>query len=137
MTIRAKQHSRHTGSPVSHFRVQPGQACDLTFQLDDTAGCAVDWEGHDLRFRIFSQYVDQAVVLEVTDPSRCVFSGGGTWRLRLTAEETEALPRGGMRFTLEHRDLDGEYAFGLLGSVSCSEVRSISGPNKNVRVASR
>ena len=58
----------------------------------------------------------------------------GIWKLRLTPQETKSLPRGGMRFTLEHQESEDEdYQLGLTGGVSCTELRvdsphSITGP---------
>ncbi len=34
---------------------------------------------------------------------------------------TGSLPRGGMRFTLEHRNAGEDFVFGLLGGVSCCD----------------
>ncbi|WP_404310755.1 hypothetical protein [Neorhodopirellula lusitana] len=143
MTIRAKRVPCTEKSPCSWFRVCPGQTYDLTFQLSDSTGNPVEWAGHEARFRVYSQFIDRAVVLEITDPERCVFGSDGMWRLQLTADETDSLPRGGMRFTLEHRESpcggsqfdeagsDTGYALGILGGVSCSE--AIPRPHLNRR----
>ncbi|MCM2369925.1 hypothetical protein [Aporhodopirellula aestuarii] len=130
MKIRAKRLPGEGRSRLSWFRVHPGVPLDVTFQLMSTNRSSVNWVGHEPRFRIFSQFVDQLVVLEITDPQRCEFKLGGVWRLRLTAEETESLPRGGMRFTLEHRAHDGDYVLGLLGTVSCCETTINSNHNR-------
>ncbi|EMI16328.1 hypothetical protein RMSM_06732 [Rhodopirellula maiorica SM1] len=120
MTIRAKQLTHRAPYPSSWIRVEPRQACDLTFEIaDNVSGMRVDWAGHQPRFRVYSQIDDNAVVVEVTDPHRCAFEQGGIWRLQLTAEETEALPLGGMRFTLEHREPSGEFRQGIQGGFSC------------------
>ncbi|EMI45143.1 hypothetical protein [Rhodopirellula sp. SWK7] len=130
MTIRAKRLPGKSRSRLSWFRVHPGKPLDVSFQLMDTNRTSVNWVGHEPRFRIYSQFVDQLVVLEITDPHRCEFKLGGIWRLRLTAEETDSLPRGGMRFTLEHRDTGSDFSVGLLGTVSCCEVATTSDHNR-------
>ncbi|MFG0255594.1 MAG: hypothetical protein ACF787_10940 [Rhodopirellula sp. JB053] len=121
MTIRAKRLPGKTRSRLSWFRVHPGKPLDVSFQLVDTSRTTINWVGHEPRFRIYSQFVDQLVVMEITDQQRCEFKLGGIWRLRLSAEETASLPRGGMRFTLEHRDSLEDFQLGLLGTVSCCE----------------
>jgi hypothetical protein len=90
----------------------------------------VNWIGHEPRFRVYSQHIDQFVVLEITDPQRCEFEPDGTWRLRLTADETQALPRGGMCFTLEHRVSQGDYLLGIQGGVSCSDGKAGREPSQ-------
>lgn len=109
--------------PLSHIQVHPGEAYDLTWQVSDNAQ-PIDWTGHRPRFRIYSQIVDRLVLVEITDPQRCAFEPDGIWRLRLTPQETKALPRGGMQFTLEHSESDSEdYQLGVIGGVSCIELR--------------
>ena len=112
--------------PFSWFRVSPGRACDLTLEVfDDPSGTPVNWVGRALRFRIFSQFVDRFVVVEITDPARCTFPRDGIWSLRLTEQETASMPRGGMLFTLEHRDShdsQSQYQLGLQGGISCNDV---------------
>lgn len=122
MTIRARQLTKRVPYPSSWIRIESRQACDLAFEIaDNVSGIRVDWAGHQPRFRVYSQVVDNAVVVEVTDPQRCAFEQDGIWRLRLTAEETELLPLGGMRFTLEHREPQGEYLQGIQGGFSCCD----------------
>lgn len=122
MTLRARLLTDSRG-PHSRIRVHPGQEHELTLRVTE-AGDPVNWSGHRPRFRIYSQLVDRLVVVEITDPRRCQFEPDGIWRLRLTREETEALPRGGMRFTLEHSNPEsGRYELGVIGGVSCTELR--------------
>lgn len=134
MTIQARLLEDKRG-PMSMIRIHPGRAYDLTLAVSDNEnGQKVDWTGHQPRFRIHSQTVDQAVVMEITDPEKCTFESDGIWRLRLTAEETASLPRGGMLFTLEHSDGqdDGQsdYQLGVTGGISCVELRT-DGPHAN------
>lgn len=122
MTFRARILSDDRG-PHSRICVHPGQDCDLTLQVTDS-GHPVNWSGHRPRFRIYSQIVDRLVVLEITDSRRCRFEPEGIWRLCLTGEEIESLPRGGMRFTLEHGHPGNEdYQLAVIGGVSCTELR--------------
>ncbi|QDT01965.1 hypothetical protein K227x_03350 [Rubripirellula lacrimiformis] len=121
MTILVKRLPGTTRACHCWFRVQPGQPLDVTFHLVDTSRNSINWAGQQPRFRVYSQTIDQLVVLEVTDSHTCNFQPGGLWRLQLSAQQTSALPRGGMRFTLEHRHADGDFVFGLLGGVSCSD----------------
>ena len=122
MTIRARQLPEQPGRLPSYFRIRPGEPCDLTFRISDNdRDRPVDWSGQGPRFRIYSQYVDSQVVVEVTDPARCSFGADGTWRLRLTADETQGMPRGGMCFTLEHRSPRGDYQLGVRGGISCCD----------------
>lgn len=127
MTVHARQLADHTSCPPSYFRVRAGLPCDATFELfDNLSGAPVDWSGHGPRFRIYSQLFDRVVVVEITDPQRCSFGPDGIWRLRMTADQTELLPRGGMHFTLEHCDSDGHYLLGVHGGVSCCEENSMA-----------
>ena len=122
MTVRARPISSLNQGPSSWLRVQRGQALSVDLAIwDNVDGRPLDWKGHHLRFRVYSQFVDQAVIMEVTDPQRCRFDSTGLVALRLTAEETAYLPNGGMRFTLEHRESEGDYRLGLRGGVSCCE----------------
>ncbi|TWT92731.1 hypothetical protein [Stieleria varia] len=108
--------------PPSWFRVDAGQPCELTLELTDNAdGRRIDWAGHIPRFRVYSQYIDRQVVVEVTDPERCRFEPDGIWKLELTAEETAALPRGGMVYTLEHRNSSGDWQMGIQAGISCRD----------------
>ena len=94
----------------------------MTFEISDQQRDGpVDWSGQAGRFRVYSQRGDLDVVVEITDPRRCSFGPDGIWELRLTAEETETMPRGGMCFTLEHQDPRGEYLLGVHGGVSCCD----------------
>ncbi|MFK8112837.1 MAG: hypothetical protein AB8B91_11575 [Rubripirellula sp.] len=122
MTFRARLVTNDDG-PHSRICIHPGQDYELTLQVTDS-GRPVNWSGHRPRFRIYSQMVDRLVVLEITDPHRCRFEPEGIWRLRLTSTETESLPRGGMRFTLEHGSPGSEdYQLAVIGGVSCTELR--------------
>ena len=119
------------GCPHSWLRVERGNDCDLAFRISDCeSGVPVNWVDHQPRFRIYSQLIDNAIVFESTDADLCVFEPNGIWRLRLTAEHTLNLPRGGMRFTLEHRkvnsdatsDSQSDYLPGLQGGISCRDI---------------
>lgn len=122
MTFRARLLTDDHG-PHSRICVHPGQDYELTLQVTDGRH-PVNWLGHRPRFRIYSQLVDRLVVVEITDPHRCVFEPDGIWRLHLSGEETDSLPRGGMRFTLEHGNPESEdYQLAVVGGVSCTEVR--------------
>ena len=127
MTVRAKSLAEDPGCPHSWLRVERGNVCDLTLRITDCeSGIPVNWVGHRPRFRVYSQLIDGAVVFESTDSTNCVFKPDGIWRLRLAADQTIQLPRGGMRFTLEHRDVVSEsqndYLPGLLGGISCRDI---------------
>lgn len=125
MAIRARQLTDRAPCSPSYFRVQAGKPCEVTFEIsDNVSGAFVDWSDQAPRFRVYSQVVDRSVVMEITDEHRCTFRSDGIWRLQLTADETDSLPRGGMRFTLEHREADGDYRLGLQGGISCCEPRS-------------
>ncbi len=125
MAIQATPLTDTARGPQSWFHVQPGQPCDLTLEIaDHKSGNCVDWSGHVPRFRVYSQYVDRCVVVEITDPARCCFEPGGIWKLHLTADETAALPRGGMVYTLEHRDVDGTWQLGIRAGISCRDTPS-------------
>jgi hypothetical protein len=135
MTFRAKSIGSHVRHPYSWFQIERGKPFDGTFEISDrTTRQLVHWEGHRSRLRIYSQFVDDLVLLEVEDRSRCYFSSDGLWHLRLTEQETSSLPVGGMRFTLEHCQIPAgsahqdvqnadltpcEFRLGLLGGISC------------------
>jgi hypothetical protein len=97
------------------------------------------------RFRIYSQYVDRCIIVEITDPERCRFEPGGVWKLHLTADETAALPHGGLTYTLEHQDSEGNWQLGIRAGISCrqtngqniqsqqSKARHLNPPHFNAR----
>lgn len=120
MTIRTKSVGRTKREPQSWFRIQRGQPLDIAFEVSDN-GQTVDWQGHELRFRVYSQIVDRLLVLEVTDPERCKFEPESIWTLQLTEEETSSIPPGGMIFTLEHRNAEGDYEVGVRGGISIGD----------------
>ncbi|TWU57645.1 hypothetical protein [Rubripirellula reticaptiva] len=127
MTIHARRLPTRLQQTYAHIRVQAGQACDVTYEIFDSASQSpVDWSGQDSRFRVYSQVVDRSVVMEITDPERCTLGPDGNWRLQLSASETERLPRGGMTFTLEHRNSNSDYLPGLKGGISCFDPNSAS-----------
>ncbi|TWU59337.1 hypothetical protein Poly51_21250 [Rubripirellula tenax] len=119
MAIQAKPlMSNHEGPPL-WFQIDPGKSCEIALELSDSeSGSPIDLAGHVPRFRVYSQVVDRLIAVEITDPERCKFDPKGIWTLQLTAEETASLPRGGMRFTLEHLTEEGNYEFVLQGGVS-------------------
>lgn len=124
MTVTAKPLNDQDQKLCSWLRVHSGHACSVTLRLADCAsGSPVNWAGRRPRFRVYSQWVDNSIVVEVTDPERCRFEPEGIWKLQLTAEETAAMPRGGMYFTLEHAESDGSYEFGIRGGISCKDGR--------------
>ena len=146
MAIQATPMTGSIHGPQSWFLVQPGQPCELTLEIaDNQSGSCVDWSGHVPRFRVYSQYVDRCVVVEITDPKRCRFEPGGIWKLHMTADETAALPRGGMVYTLEHCDSEGNWELGIRAGISCREnhscdarpsvstPRNINAPHLNAR----
>jgi hypothetical protein len=125
MTIQARPLAETPGCPPSWLRVERGQVCDTKYRIADSlSGITVNWVGHKARFRIYSQLIDNAVAFETTDSTHCTFEPDGIWRLHLTADETERLPCGGMRFTLEHRDTHSDYLLGLQGGISCRDIKT-------------
>ncbi|MDA8745952.1 hypothetical protein N9N28_15095 [Rubripirellula amarantea] len=122
MAVLARPVQKTSHNLTSWLRVRRGYPCDLMLEISDSeSGTTVDWSGHCPRFRVYSQLVDKHVVVEVTDPERCQFTADGLWRLKLTAEETAAMPCGGMHFTLEHGDSYGQYELGIRGGISCMD----------------
>lgn len=122
LTDQATSVSGDDNGPPSWFLVQPGQPCELTLEIADcSSGNCVNWSGHVPRFRVYSPYVDRFVVVEITDPERCRFEPGGIWKLHMTADETAALPRGGLIYTLEHCDADGNWQLGIRAGISCRD----------------
>jgi hypothetical protein len=142
MSIQAIPLTEAINGPPSWFPVEAGQPCDLTLEIaDHCSGVCVDWSGHVPRFRIYSPYVDRFVVVEITDSNRCTFEPNGIWKLHLTAEETAALPRGGLTYTLEHCDSDGNWQLAIRAGISCRDAneqtgstRHLGGPHLNSRV---
>jgi hypothetical protein len=101
MTIRAKN-TENGNCPASWFRIHRGRPFRGVFKLIGSPDEEpVDLSNRRARFRVYSQLIDRQVLIEVDDLSRSQFLPDGTWRLALTADETSALPRGGMKFTVE------------------------------------
>ncbi|MCO8121545.1 hypothetical protein NHH03_07345 [Stieleria sp. TO1_6] len=125
MAIRAKRIDVSSNRVPSWFRVHPGQAFEGVFKVCDSQnGQPVNWSEQRPLFRVYSQFVDRSVVVEVADPARCRFEPNGIWKLRLTAEETQAMPHGGMRFTVEHQQPSGDSRILMQGGISCCKKRS-------------
>lgn len=124
MSIRAIPVVAKRSGPPSWFRVETNRALEMTLLISDSSdGRPVNWAGQPARFRVYSPFVDQFVVVEVTDPQRCSLQPKGIWQLRLTEDETARLPHGGMIFTLEHRDPDTDFQLGIRGGISCYEIK--------------
>jgi hypothetical protein len=137
MTILARQIPDSPFRPSSYFRVRPGEECDVTFAVSDNESqTPVDWSGRLPRFRIYSQHDDRKVVVEISEPERCSFGPDGIWHLRLTADETAMMPRGGMCFTLEYCDTTGKYTLGVKGGVSCCEDCSVDAKHSSPAITS-
>ena len=83
MAIIAKQNHGRSIGPPGWIHIEPGKECVISFNVRDSkSDQPVNWTGHELRFRVFSQFVDHQVVVEVIDEDRCAFEAGGIWNLR-------------------------------------------------------
>lgn len=125
MTLKARQINADHRIPPSWFKVQHGEPFEGFFEIIESRRSApTRLDGSEFRFRIYSQIVDRQVLIELCDSARNTLCDDGIWHLTLNASETERLPCGGMRFTLELRDQNGQYHLAIDGGVSCVKPKS-------------